>query len=594
MRGSPTLALAMLLLSAVPASPQSTRQERLRQVQQAEILQRGGQLSRALATLESVLAEAPAEVRAVLLYERIRRRQGQLDAAIPVLERAIEADPRSAVYRQIHLMALVDLARLTEVREAGADWLRVAPASEQAYLDFAAALQRLGQRREAESVLLRGSKAVERPLGVAARLADLFLEEGRWAEAAEQWLVVLADSPASGLDLIIQRLGAIGPDAPSIAREILTRLASPSTTGELKLAAIAALFGGQPEAARAHAEAALDEMAAEERPAFVNRFSMLAASRAEPALVAWAYRQQFLHSTPDSLRWNLTRQIVQHDLTAGDTTAALSALNDLLSRVETGTPAHRWASGTQIRLYAAALELERAEAALQRYVEHYPDGRQLAPLALALAEANLRRGRLQEAERVLERVPEGELTPNERARLAAARGFLALYDGRYPDAQRDLEAAAARLSGAERGDALRVLRFLRGADKTELRAVADAHRALREKGPAEAYERLTRRLDDGSASSVRPALLLWAGELALEAKKANRAEEVLRRIVERYPAAGEAPVALVTLAESLAARDRREEAIALLERLILDYPESALTPLGRRRLAELREEVPRS
>ncbi len=103
-----------------------------------------------------------------------------------------------------------------------------------------------------------------------------------------------------------------------------------------------------------------------------------------------------------------------------------------------------------------------------------------------------------------------------------------------------------------------------------------------------------RRLDDGSASSVRPALLLWAGELALEAKRADRAEEVLRRIVERYPAAGEAPVALVTLAESLAARDRREEAIALLERLILDYPESALTPLGRRRLAELREEVPRS
>jgi hypothetical protein len=53
-------------------------------------------------------------------------------------------------------------------------------------------------------------------------------------------------------------------------------------------------------------------------------------------------------------------------------------------------------------------------------------------------------------------------------------------------------------------------------------------------------------------------------------------------------------VALVALAESLAARGEREEAITLLERLILDYPESALTPLGRRRLAEIREEVPRS
>ncbi len=285
---------------------------------------------------------------------------------------------------------------------------------------------------------------------------------------------------------------------------------------------------------------------------------------------------------------------MQHDLSAGDTAAALSAVQDLLSRVEPGTPAHRWASGTAIRMWAAAAELKRAQAALERYVERYPDGNEVAPLALALAEANLRAGRLQEAERVLERVPERQLTPDERARLAGTRGYLALYDGRYADAQRELEAAAAGLGGAERGDALRMLRFLRGGSKAELRAVADAHRARREKGPAEAYERLANRLDDGAASSVRPALLLWAGELALEARKVERGEEALRRIVERYPTAGEAPVALVTLAEALATRGRREEAIALLEALILDYPDSALTPLGRRRLAELREEVPRS
>ena len=40
--------------------------------------------------------------------------------------------------------------------------------------------------------------------------------------------------------------------------------------------------------------------------------------------------------------------------------------------------------------------------------------------------------------------------------------------------------------------------------------------------------------------------------------------------------------------------DRPSAAIELLERLILDYPDSALTPLGRRRLAELKQEVPRS
>jgi TolA-binding protein len=72
------------------------------------------------------------------------------------------------------------------------------------------------------------------------------------------------------------------------------------------------------------------------------------------------------------------------------------------------------------------------------------------------------------------------------------------------------------------------------------------------------------------------------------------AEQVLRRIPERYPRSGEAPVAMMTLAEELAVSGRLSEAIALLEDLILEYPESALTPIGRRRLAELKEEIPRS
>ena len=53
-------------------------------------------------------------------------------------------------------------------------------------------------------------------------------------------------------------------------------------------------------------------------------------------------------------------------------------------------------------------------------------------------------------------------------------------------------------------------------------------------------------------------------------------------------------MALVTLAEALAAEGRLMSAIELLETLILEYPESALTPLGRRRMAELKDEVPRS
>lgn len=62
-----------------------------------------------------------------------------------------------------------------------------------------------------------------------------------------------------------------------------------------------------------------------------------------------------------------------------------------------------------------------------------------------------------------------------------------------------------------------------------------------------------------------------------------------------YGETGEAPVALMTLAEGLSVDPaRRIEAMEILESLILEYPNSALAPIARRRLAELREQVPHS
>jgi TolA-binding protein len=169
-----------------------------------------------------------------------------------------------------------------------------------------------------------------------------------------------------------------------------------------------------------------------------------------------------------------------------------------------------------------------------------------------------------------------------------------LYAGRFDEARSGFEIAAAMLTGEERAEALRLLAILRSGSEAELRALATAQRARVEGRQREAVERLLDGLERTPASAARPALLLWAGELALGAGAIERAEEVLRHIPRVYPNSGEAPVALVTLAEGLAAQGRPSEAIALLEMLIIEYPNSALTPLGRRRLAELREEVPRS
>ncbi len=596
MHRSLVLALAFVPLVTTAAIAQARRQDELRrQIRQAEVLERAGQLSRALTALDAVLEDSPAEAQAVRIYDRIRRRQGRLDLVVPVVERAVAADPTSAQLRQLQLRVLTDLGLFEELQEAGERWLRGAPRLEEAYLQFASALLTLGRAHEAERVLLRGEGAVARPMGLAVQLGDLYLEEGRWSETVEQWLLLLSQAPVSGWELINQRLHALGPQAVPVALAVLRRIpADAPALSERRLAAVAALYAGETEMALAHAEAVLDALVPHEREPFVTRFATLAATLEQPALVAWAYRRLFLYTKPDSLRWNLTRQSVQHDLSAGDTAAALAALEGLLAGVQPGDDAHRWASGVEVRLQAARGRLGPAEQALQRFIARYGSDRQVGALALAVADAHLRRGRVAEADRILGLVPERGLRREEAARLAATRGYLAFYAGRQSDAQRELERAAAALTGEERGAALRILRFLRGGNEGELRAVASAHRALLEREPEKALQRLLNGLDQAPASAVRPALLLWAGELALAADERARAEEVLRRIVERYPGSGEAPAALVTLAEVLADRGRREEAIGLLEALILDYPESALTPLGRRRLAELLEEVPRS
>ncbi len=214
-------------------------------------------------------------------------------------------------------------------------------------------------------------------------------------------------------------------------------------------------------------------------------------------------------------------------------------------------------------------------------------------LALTVAEANLRRGELAEAARVLELISGFESDREVAAMLAATRAYLALYDGRYAESRADFELAAATLRGAERSDALRLLRFLRDGSAAELRAVAAARRAQSDGRARDAFDALRDGLERAAPSAARPALLLWAGELALTAGALEAAEQALRDVWARYPESGEAPIAMMALAEALAGDGRTREAVALLEELIIEYPESALTPIGRRKLVELRDDVPR-
>ena len=595
---APRFALALAVLLSMPTSgfAQTDQQQWIqRELRHAQSLERAGQHTRALETLEGVLTVSPAEPGAILAFERIARRMGQPETALPVVERAIEADPASSMLRQVQIRLFADLGRIDEIIRAGDRWVRMVPRSDIAYRDYAAALQSLAEYTVAERILQEGILNARRPASLYTQLADLYLEQRRWPEAVAQWFKLIDRYPDPGWDVINYKLETLGAESGVVAATVLQRLPEGRLTlGEQKLAAIAALYADRPDEARRRAEGTLHLLTPADRERFVAQIAKVAAAREQPALVAWAYRQMLFVAAGDSTRWDLARQIVRHDVSAGDTAAALSTLTELLERTESGTVAHRWASGTRIRLWSAEGNHSDAADALRKHVELYPDDPSLPALALAVADAYVSRGRIDEAAAVIELVPRAGTTSEVAARIAASRGYLALYAGQYDEARYEFEIAAASLSGEERGEALRVLGFLRNGNERELKAVAGAHRALQENRVDRAFDRLMDGLRGAPSSRARPAILLWAGEMAADAGSSERAETVLRLIPELYPESGEAPVALVTLAEALAADGRPLSAIEVLETLILDYPDSALTPLGRRRLAELKEEVPRS
>ena len=586
------LVLVVSLLCAGPAAAQQNPQQLLRrELRRAEALERAGRLSQALAVLDSLLQASPAEPGAILAVERIHRQQGQLERLLPLLERAIQTDPSVALLRLVQIRVLADLDRGEELVEAGQDWLRSAPRTTVAYREYAAALRRTGRPEEAERVLRQGRQQLAPSAALAPELASLYLEQRRWAAAAAEWLAILHTSPGLAWALIGHELRTLGPDAESVARTMLELVANDSSVAGQQLAVIASLYAGRPGEARERAETLLAALSEGERRLFLGHFARLAADRVLPALVAWAYRHLLRYAPEDVAYWDLAREIVRHDLSAGDTTAALEFLHDCTEAAEPGGAGHRWASAMQIRLFAARAEAAPAERALQRHVTLYA-GAELPELAVAVAEADLQRGRFEQAGSVLALVPEVEIDASLAARLSAVRGYLALCTGSLDEARAELEIAAQGLRGERRAEALRLLGFLQDGNERELQAVAAAYRVVLGGRPLEASQRLADGLARATPSSARPALLLWAGELAIAGGSLERGEEMLRRIPEHYPRSGEAPVALLMLAEALAVSAQPAEAAALLEKLILGYPESALAPIGRRRLAELRQQVP--
>ncbi|HSG80833.1 MAG TPA: hypothetical protein VLC48_01180, partial [Gemmatimonadota bacterium] len=486
----------VILVDAGASAAQTDRDALRRQLQNIMVLEQTGQLERANLELQAMLRDYPAEPGVVLAYERVCRRLGTLPDALAAIERAIQFDSGSGLLWQAQLRVLGELGRSEELVATGERWLSSAPRSEETYREYGLALSRMGEFQRAERVLLEGQQQADRPEVLTFALADLYISQGRWQDVALQWSRVMESSPNMGWDLVVSRFESLGLEYRSVAAEVLAALGErPASPRVARLGAIAALYAEQLDVAWAMAEAAARDMEPVQRRVFMEKLAGAAARHDQPAMVAWAYRQVLSDMPADSTAWELARQIVQFDLSAGDTAAALGTLDRFLAGAQPETSTHRWVAGLRLRLVAARGSADQAADALQEYAQLYPDDRELLDLALIVAEALLRDGRPDESRKVLELVPGGRSDRKLAAQTSAFRAYLALYAGEFDEARADFELAAQTLTGAERGAVIRLLRLLRDASEAELRGVSSAHLATLQHEPQQAYHRLMEGLE---------------------------------------------------------------------------------------------------
>ena len=154
MARSVVLGIVALAVAVGPLAAQTGEGDDFRvRLRRAEDLARAGRLQDAENILRTLLDSRPAAAAPILALGRVLRSRGEVEELLPVLERALEVEPRSVFLRQSQLRTLSELGREDELRRAGEDWLEATPGSEVAYREVAAFLERLGDPVEAERVL---------------------------------------------------------------------------------------------------------------------------------------------------------------------------------------------------------------------------------------------------------------------------------------------------------------------------------------------------------------------------------------------------------------------------------------------------------
>jgi predicted Zn-dependent protease len=289
--------------------------------------------------------------------------------------------------------------------------------------------------------------------------------------------------------------------------------------------------------------------------------------RLERSAAARTFVQQW--TTEQPLEPEAYRQLYAiAPLTAAEARAAWRRLrgrtgSDSADLIATELVAHVFANG----LWVVAREILE-----ERYSR---DGSPEVAEALALAAA-----RAGDVERARAIAAAGSLTDG-----AAARGWIALYDG-------DLLGARRLLARADDADAAAILP-LSLLSRTRVSSSPEFGAGLLllvrgdSAGAARAFARAAPQLH-----GAEPLLLAWAARLYAARGDAQAADALYDAVAREHPGSPEAPEAVLAQARSRLRSGERAHAVERLEHLIVTYPASALVPVARRELDVLRGAVP--
>jgi tetratricopeptide (TPR) repeat protein len=530
-------------------------------------LEQGGKYREAVTAFRASLTGANY-LPAMLGLERSYAALGLTDSMVSVIDSAIRAKPREAMFRSVQLRTLQSLGRTQDARDAFERWVRDFPREAGPFREYARMLIDAQQARAADSVLQRAQRVLGSDRDFQMEIAQTRAALGLWELSAQAW----RDAVHGASYLERAAIFALAP-TPDVSRPgVRTALLAPPVepTGRQILASLE-LGWGSPR----QAWAALRDLPPGDSVAAAWQ---RCAERAEES-GAWLVARDALVAT---IGWQMSIETAvraaEDGLRGGDATSALAIAERAVAASRDSSAAAASVAVVQVRALAALGRAADAARVSDAYAQ-WLNPTQRDAVRREVAWAWVRAGDVARARAALS-------VAGTEEEAAEVTGWLARYEG-------DLKTARTSLrSGASTPDAVMAMALLARTRVVEAPAVGRAFLDLARGDSAAAATAF-----ESAATAVPDAaslMLSLAARLRAARREQGAAVALWQRIAERYPDSPEAAEAILDWARALRAAGDSKGAVERLEHLIITYPQSALVPQARRELDIARRAIPPS